>query len=69
MPTLLQINAKNKKSNSGLIRAYEHVPEHEQAPTSINTWVIVFETTKIAIFTLNLVIKAEIWKIECGKDY
>ena len=56
LKTLLQINAKNKKSNSGLIRAYEHIPELEQAPMSINTWVIVFESTKIAIFTIILVI-------------
>ena len=38
---LLEINAKLKKSNSNTIRAHEHIPEPEQAPTHINTWALI----------------------------
>ena len=34
--------------NYNKIQAHEHIPELEQAPTSINTWVLIVPLTKIA---------------------
>ena len=56
--SLLQINAKIKNSNSDQFRGYEHISELGQAPTSINTWVLIIESTKLAIFSLVALIKA-----------
>ena len=57
--TLLEINAKLKKSNSNTIRAHEHIPEPEQAPTHINTWVLIGTLGEIANFSLVTAIKAK----------
>ena len=60
---LLEINAKLKKSNYNRIRAHEHIPELEQAPMSINTWVLIVPLAEIAILSLITVIKAKFEKM------
>ena len=61
--TLLEINAKLKKSNSNTIRAHEHIPEPEQAPMHINTWVLIGTLGEIAILSLVRAIKAKFGRI------
>ena len=57
--TLLEINAKLKKSNSNTIRAHEHIPEPEQALTHINTWMLIGTLGEIVIFSLVTAIKGK----------